>query len=170
MKVAGPARTVRCRPGDNLALHRAIAKALPGEILVVDYGASVDSGPFGEIMALACTLRGIAGLVIDGTVRDSEEIAALGFPVFARGVNIRGTVKVDPGEIGVPVDICGTTIVTGDWIVADADATIAIAAGEVTDALAAAEARAGREAEFRKRLRAGESTLEILGLHVEDAP
>ncbi len=170
MTLAGPARTVRCRPGDNLALHLAIAKALPGEVLVADYGGSTGSGPFGEIMALACELRGIAGLVIDGTVRDSAEIAAMGFPVFARGVNIRGTTKADRGEIGLPVVICGTRVATGDWVVADADAVIVIPAGTVDAAHAAAEARAAREAEFKRRLRANESTLAILGLQEEDTP
>ena len=93
MALAGPALTVRCRPGDNLALHLAIAAAKPGDVLVVDYGGSLDSGPFGEIMALACQMRGLAGMVIDGAVRDTAQIAALGFAVFARGCNIRGTVK-----------------------------------------------------------------------------
>ena len=170
MKLAGPARTVRCRPGDNLALHLAIAKAFPGEVLVADYGGSFESGPFGEIMALACQLRGVAGLVIDGTVRDSEQIAALGLPVFARGVNIRGTTKLDRGEIGTTVTICGTPVAPGDVVVADADAVIVIPGGEVDRALSAAEARAAREAESMRRLRDGESTLDILGLKEEDAP
>ena len=100
MAVAGPALTVSCQPGDNLALHLAIAAARPGDVLVVDYGGSLGSGPFGEIMALASALRGIAGLVIDGAVRDSAQIAAAGFPVFCLGLNIRGTSKRDPGRIG----------------------------------------------------------------------
>jgi 4-hydroxy-4-methyl-2-oxoglutarate aldolase len=164
MRLAGPARTVRCRPGDNLALHRAIAAAQPGDVIVVDYGGSLGSGPFGEIMALACQMRGIAGLVTDGAVRDSEQIAALGFPVFARGLNIRGTVKSDPGEIDVPVTLCGATVDPGDMIVADADGVIVVPMAEVAAALSAAEARASREAQAMDRLRAGESTLQILGL------
>jgi 4-hydroxy-4-methyl-2-oxoglutarate aldolase len=164
MRLAGPARTVRCRPGDNLALHRAIAAAQPGDVIVVDYGGSLGSGPFGEIMALACQMRGIAGLVTDGAVRDSEQIAALGFPVFARGLNIRGTVKSDPGEIDVPVTLCGATVDPGDMIVADADGVIVVPMAEVATALSAAEARASREAQAMDRLRAGETTLQILGL------
>lgn len=164
MALAGPALTVRCRPGDNLALHRALAAARPGEVLVVDYGASLDSGPFGEVMALACQMRGIGGLVTDGAVRDSVQIAALGFAVFARGLNIRGTQKRDAGEIGVPVVLGGVTIAPGDIVLADADAVVVLDAGDLPAALAAAQARAAREAVMMDRLRRGETTLSIMGL------
>lgn len=167
MMLAGPALPVRCRPGDNLALHLAIAGARPGDVLVVDYGGSLDSGPFGEIMALACQMRGIAGMVIDGAVRDSAQIAALGFAVFARGRNIRGTVKQDPGTIGAPVCIGGATIAAGDLVLADADAILALAADDLAPALAAARIRADREAQMMDRLRRGETTLSILGLSRE---
>ena len=167
MRVAGPARTVRCLAGDNLALHLAINRAHPGDVIVADYGASTDSGPFGEIMALACQMRGIAGLVINGAVRDSQEIAKLGFPVFARGINIRGTTKLNRGEVDVPVEIGGVRIDPGDIMVADADAVIALPATMVDAALAASEARIAREAQMMQRLRAGETTLEILGLDRE---
>ncbi len=168
MAAAGPALTVRCRPGDNLALHRAIAVARPGDILVVDYGASMDSGPFGEIMALACAVRGIAALVIDGTVRDSGPIAAAGFPVFARGLNIIGTVKRDPGEIGLPVRVGGVEVATGDIVIADGDAVIVLPAEGIEAVLAAAETRATQEAAMMARIRAGETTLAILGLDAAD--
>ena len=164
MTLAGPALTVRCRPGDNLALHLAIAEARPGDVLVVDYGGSLDSGPFGEIMALACQMRGIAGMVIDGAVRDSAQIAGLGFAVFARGLNIRGTVKQDPGVIGAPVTLGGVTVASGDMVLADADAILVLAADDLPPALTAAQARAVREARIMDRLRQGETTLSILGL------
>ncbi len=164
MALAGRAVTVRCKPGDNLALHLAMAQAGAGDVLVVDYGGSCGSGPFGEIMALACQLRGIAGLVTDGAVRDSAQIAALGFPVFARGVNIRGTVKQDRGEVGVPLEIGGAIVRTGDVVLADADAVVVLAADDLTAALAACDLRARREAVMMDRLRAGETTLQILGL------
>lgn len=167
MRAAGPARTVRCRPGDNLALHLAIAAASPGDMLIADYGGSTDSGPFGEIMALACQQRGIAGLVIDGAVRDSAEIAALGFPVFARGLNIRGTVKIDPGEIDLTLEFGGARVRPGDIIVADSDAVVVLPAEALDSALKAAEARAAMEAQMMDRLRAGETTLQILGLDKE---
>jgi len=164
MVLAGPALTVRCTPGDNLALHLAIAAARPGDVLVVDYGGSLASGPFGEIMALACQMRGIAGLIMDGAVRDSAQIATLGFPVFARGVNIRGTAKLDRGQVGGPVSMGGATIVPGDIILGDADAILVLGAKDLPAALAAAETRTEREAVMMDRLRLGETTLEILGL------
>lgn len=164
MVLAGRALTVLCQPGDNLALHIAIASAKPGDVLVVDYSGSLESGPFGEIMALACQLRGIAGMVIDGAVRDSAQIAALGFPVFARGINIRGTVKVDRGKIGTSVHIGGVTVSTGDIVLADADAILSLAADDLHDAFCATRARAEREAGMMQRLRRGETTLSILGI------
>lgn len=164
MVAAGPALTVRCRPGDNLALHRAIAAAVPGDVLVVDYGGSTESGPFGEIMALACQLRGIAGLVTDGSVRDSARLIEMGFPVFARGLNIRGTTKRDRGEIGQPVTLGGVRIERGDLVVADADAVLVVPAADADAALSAGEARAAKEARMMERLRAGETSLQILGL------
>jgi 4-hydroxy-4-methyl-2-oxoglutarate aldolase len=167
MMLAGTALPVRCTPGDNLALHLAIAAARPGDVLVVDYGGSLDSGPFGEIMALACQMRGIAGLVIDGAVRDSAQIAALGFPVFARGLNIRGTVKQDRGMIGAPVTLGGVTVTAGDLVLADADAILLLDAQDLAPALSVARARAAREARMMERLRQGETTLSILGLEGE---
>lgn len=164
MALAGPALTVRCQPGDNLALHLAIASATGGEVLVVDYRGSLDSGPFGEIMALACLMRGIVGMVIDGSVRDSAQIAGLGFPVFARGLNIRGTVKLDRGQINVPVTIGGVVITSGDIVLADADAILTLAPQDLPAALAAANLRAEREAVMMNRLRQGETTLSILDL------
>ncbi|MGJ8570293.1 MAG: RraA family protein [Hoeflea sp.] len=169
MRVAGPARTVRFPPGDNLALHHAIAAASSGDVIVADCGGHVDSGPFGEIMALACMLRGISGLVINGAVRDTAEITALGFPVFSRGIDIRGTRKSNRGEIGVTVDIGGVRITQGDMIIADADAVIVVPCGSVNAALAAAEARAANETRVMERLRAGETTLQILGLDKEES-
>ncbi|WP_395542880.1 RraA family protein [Neotabrizicola sp. sgz301269] len=164
MRAAGRALTVRTRPGDNLALHRAMAIAQPGDVLVVESGQDRSHGPFGEIMALACQMRGIAALVIDGTVRDSVAISALGFPVFARGLHIRGTTKADEGEIGGSVTIGGNVIATGDIVVADADGVIVLPAQALDAALAAARRRAENEARMMERLRAGETTLQILGL------
>lgn len=164
MVLAGPALTVACAPGDNLALHLAIAAARPGDVLVVDYGGRLDSGPFGEIMALACRMHGVVGLLIDGAVRDSAQIAASGFPVFCLGLNIRGTTKLDAGTIGGPLRMGSANINPGDMVVADADGIICIPAQDMDAAFSAASARAAREALMMDRLRAGETTLQILGL------
>jgi 4-hydroxy-4-methyl-2-oxoglutarate aldolase len=167
MRLAGPARTVRCRPGDNLALHRVIAAAGAGDVIVADYGGSTRNGPFGEIMAIACMARGVAGLVIHGAVRDTAQIVALGFPVFACGCHIRGTTKIHPGVLGVTLTIGGARLRQGDMMVADDDAVIALPADRAGPALEAAEARTAAEARMIDRLRAGETTLQILGLEQE---
>ncbi|WP_134680470.1 RraA family protein [Paracoccus ravus] len=164
MALAGPAVTVRCQPGDNLALHRVIAQAGPGDVLVVDYGGRTDSAPFGEIMALACQLRGIAGLIIDGAVRDSMAIIRAGFPVFAHGLTIFGSTKRHAGAIGANLLLAGTEVASGDLVVADADGMVVVARDQIDKALEAAQARAAREEHVMARLRAGESTLEIFGL------
>ncbi|PWR01146.1 dimethylmenaquinone methyltransferase [Meridianimarinicoccus roseus] len=165
---AGPAATVRCAPGDNLALHRAIARLAPGEVLVVDYANSLESGPFGEIMALACQMRGCAGLVTNGAVRDLARLRDSGFGVVARGAAIRGTTKADPGELGVPITLAGTTVAPGDLVVADDDAVLALSPDGLGAVLSAAEARQAKEEEMMRRLRAGETTLRIMGLEERD--
>jgi 4-hydroxy-4-methyl-2-oxoglutarate aldolase len=170
MATAGPALTIRCRPGDNLALHHAIAVASPGDVLVVDYGGSVESGPFGEIMALACQLRGIAGMIIDGSVRDSQQIVSLGFPLFCRGLNIRGTTKADRGEVGRTIVLGSAEVHRGDYVLADADAIVILAPEYAADAVTAGEARTMKEASMMERLRAGETTLQILGLDAGERP
>ncbi|WP_417248631.1 RraA family protein [Celeribacter sp.] len=165
MSVAGVALTVQCKPGDNLAIHRAIAAApCGGAVLVVDYGGCVSSGPFGEIMAVACQMRGIVGLIIDGAVRDSVQIAQMGFPVFARGKNIRGTKKDDHGALDIPLEMGGTIIQPGEMVVADADGIVVFPQHEADDALTAAQVRLKGEDSVMARLRAGETTMQIFQL------
>lgn len=168
MRLAGPAKTVRCLPGDNLALHLAIDSAKAGDVIVADYGGSTDSGPFGEIMALACQIRGVAGLVINGAVRDSAQICDMGFPVFALGLNIRGTTKLDRGKVDTILEIGDVRIYPGDMIVADSDAVLVLPATSANEGLAAGETRVAKEEQMMERLRAGETTLQILGLDRED--
>lgn len=164
MVVAAPAYPLRCLPGDNLAFHLAIASAPKGSVLVMDYGADLGSGPFGEIMAFACQMRGLAGLITNGAVRDSRQIVELGLPVFAAGLNILGTTKRDRGSIGTEITLGGVRIAPGDIVMADADGAVVIDGEDLGPATLAAEARAMREAAMMERLREGETTLEILGL------
>ncbi|MHA7867969.1 MAG: RraA family protein [Salipiger thiooxidans] len=161
--VAGAALTVRCTPGDNLALHLALAQARPGEILVVGYGGDLTTGPFGEIMATAARMAGITGLVIDGCVRDSAQIVESRFPVFCRGTAIPGTTKSCRGEIGTACTIGEVEIRTGDVVVADRDAIVILDPSAIPDALAKGERRAVREAEVMDCLRRGETTCQIFG-------
>lgn len=163
-RVAGRAVTIKVDPADNWFLHVGILFAGPGDVLVVDAGGYVAAGPWGDVLTLAAQQRGIAGLVIDGAVRDSRDIVAAGFPTFSRGVCIRRTTKRQIGEINVPVMIGGVQINPGDIVVGDGDGLVRVAGHEAEVALASAEAREKKEEDQRARLRAGARTIDLLGL------
>ena len=160
---AGPALTVRCHPGDNLALHRAVAQAEPGDVLVVDAAGDV-GGYWGEVLTAAAQARGVRALVIDGGVRDSAALRRRGFPAWARGVGIRGCVKATPGVVGEPITCGGVAVRTGDFVVGDADGVVVIAQERAADVLQAAKRRVEEEARLMGRLQGGELTLDLLGL------
>jgi 4-hydroxy-4-methyl-2-oxoglutarate aldolase len=161
MKAAGFAYTVKCHPGDNLAIHIAITKAPVGSILVVDAGGYQKGGHFGEIMATACIEKKIVGLVIDGSCRDADDLEELGWPVFSRGINPGGTIKEFLGVFGDPV-ICGGILVkTGDMIIGDRDGVVVIAQEKMHSILEAAETIAAKEVSVLERLKKGETTLDI---------
>ncbi|HMN78923.1 MAG TPA: 4-carboxy-4-hydroxy-2-oxoadipate aldolase/oxaloacetate decarboxylase [Burkholderiaceae bacterium] len=164
MRLAGPAFTVRCRPSDNLVLHYALTRIAPGQVMVADAGGFVEAGPWGDVMSGAARLRGCAGLVIDGSVRDSATIVDMGFPVFSRGVSIKGTNKCQPGEVGVPIVLGGTVVRPGDLVVGDRDGVVVVLAEEVADVIAACRQREDKEADFRQQLASGRTTVELLGL------
>ncbi|HEY0825079.1 MAG TPA: RraA family protein [Ramlibacter sp.] len=126
MKLAGPALTVDVRPGDNLMIHAAIALAKPGDVLVIDGKGDQTAALMGTIMMTACKQLGLAGVVIDGAVRDSLEIDEMDYPVFSFGTNPNGPTKNVPGRIGHPVSVGGVTVRSGDLVVADADGVVVI--------------------------------------------
>ena len=163
MKLCGPALTVGAAPMDNLPLHRAIAVALPGDVLVVEVGGGYEAGYFGEIMTVAAQAKKLAGLVIDGCVRDGALIRELGFPVFSRGLSIHGTDKNDRGRINTPIKIGDVAIDAGDLMVGDGDGVVVVPAGEVAQVLAAAQKREDKETLIKKDLTAGKTTLELYG-------
>jgi len=131
---------------------------------VVDVGGFVQAGPWGDVLTYAAQQRGLAGLVIDGAVRDSQGIIAAGFPVFSRGICIRRTTKVQRGDINVPVRVGGIEVRPGDIMVGDADGLVRIAADEGEAALREAEAREAKENWQREQLRNGAFTIDLLGL------
>ena len=161
--VAGRAFTARCHPGDNLAIHRAVAAAEPGDVLVVDAGGHV-AGYWGEVLAVAAQARGIRGLIIDGGVRDSVAQRRRGFPLWARGVSVLGTVKVTPGTIGESITCGGVPVRPGDYVAADDDGVVVIPCERVVRVLKAARERVENEAVLMERLEAGELTLDLLNL------
>ena len=166
-RIAGPAFPVLCAEGSNLALHQALYAAAPGDVLVVavDQRGSEEFGYFGEIMAEAAKARRLGGLVIDGCVRDSHELATVGFPVFAVGLSIRGTTKdPHPAPFVGEIDFGSTVVHRGDLIVGDEDGLVCVPAAEVEQVLAAGRDRDRKEADVIRRLRAGERTLDLMGL------
>lgn len=165
-RVCGPAFTVECPPADNLWLHRAIYAATRGDILVADVGGHTDAGYWGEILNHAALARQLGGLVIAGGVRDSEEISALNFPVFAANICIRGTSKdaSATGRLCEPTSVGDVVVQTGDAVIGDADGVVIVAADDVETVAAAARVRVAAERVMLERVGAGERTLDILGL------
>lgn len=168
MGLAGAAFPVHAPAGDNLAIHRAMAVARPGDVLVVDHGGGLDFGPFGDVMGTACVAKGIAGLVIHGAIRDSAALIAMGFPVFATGRSIRGTDKRDPGRIAKPIRIGAVDIHPGDAVIGDADGVVILPAAILVDITAKARERETAEAGMRASLAQGALTLDLLGLRDPD--
>jgi 4-hydroxy-4-methyl-2-oxoglutarate aldolase len=164
--VAAPAFPVRCSPADNLAVHAAVVRAPAGSVLVVDVGDVPDRGYWGEVLTTAAEARGLAGLVIDGGVRDTAALEAHRFPVFSAMVALRGATKDQPGSTGSPVTVGGVPVAAGDWVVGDGDGVVVVPAGRLEEVLAAGQARADKEARFFEELRAGRTTVDLLGLDV----
>ncbi|WP_321950729.1 RraA family protein [Paraburkholderia bannensis] len=161
--LAGPAYPLECSPGDNLAIHVAMEKAPRGSVLVVSTGGFV-AGYWGEVLTVAAEAAGVAGLVIDGGVRDIAALTARRFPVFTRGVSMRGTIKASAPSVGQPLSFTGTPVAAGDLVVADDDGVLVIPAAHVQATLSRGQARADKEAGIMERLREGKTTLELLGL------
>ncbi len=164
MRIVGPALTVDCGQADNLMLHAVLEHAQPGDVIVADAKGYLGAGAWGDVLTAAALHAGVAGLILDGAVRDASDIAELGFPVFARGLSIRGTTKTYRGTIGEPVQIGGVTVRTGDVVVGDRDGLVVIPAEQVQRSLALAEAREAKEQAFRRRIDSGATTVDLLGL------
>lgn len=144
-RVAGPAYTVRCAPGDNLMLHAAIYRAAPGSIVVVQAG-DLDYAVAGGNGCAVAQRRGIAAFVIDGVIRDIAEARTNAFPIFARGIIPIPGVKESLGELGTPVLCGGVRVCAGDIIVADEEGIIAVPSADAKDVLARAQTRALKDA------------------------
>jgi len=159
---AGPAFTVLCYPGSIITVHKALAEAKAGDMLVVAGDGDDKGALLGELMSKACQAIGLAGAVIDGPVRDAAGIRELGFPVYARSVTPRVGTNRRVGRTQVPV-ACGDIVVhPGDWIFADDDGVVVVPAANVDTVLATAEAAEAKEQRIAERIKAGESTIDIL--------
>jgi len=144
-KLCGPAFTVKVAPGDNLMVHKAIDSAAPGDVIVVDAGGDLTHAIIGDIMSSHAEKRGVAGFVIYGAIRDSAEIGARRFPVYACGVTHRGPYKNGPGEINAPIALDGMVVNPGDIIVGDADGVVAVPLAHAEEVLALARAQLAKE-------------------------
>ena len=163
MKVCGPAFTVKTMPCDNMLLHRAYAYAKAGDVLVVNCSNFYEAGYWGDLMSLGAMTKGIAGLVIDGCVRDADDIEAMGFPVFSRGLCIKGTGNQGEGSLNEPIIMGEYLVNPGDIIVGDRDGVVVIPQNRVEEAIEKAHARELKEENVRKELRKGLNSLQIYG-------
>jgi 4-hydroxy-4-methyl-2-oxoglutarate aldolase len=163
-RVCGLAVTVQCPPCDNLMLHVAVAKAPPRAIIVANVGGYLSAGAWGEILTEAARARGIAGLVMDGAVRDIDAIEGLRFPVFSRGLAIASCTKERPGQLDQPIQLGGATVRPGDLIFGNADGLVVIEQEKIDEVYEAAARRRDHESEIIAKLREGRTTLELLGL------
>jgi RraA family protein len=154
-KLCGPAFTVKVAPGDNLMVHKAIDIAAPGDVIVVDAGGEVTYAIIGDIMTSHADKRGVAGLVIYGAIRDSAEIGARRFPVYACGVTHRGPYKNGPGEINAPIAVGGMVVHPGDIIVGDADGVVAVPLAHAEEILALARQQLAKETATLKAIADG---------------
>lgn len=163
MKICGPVITVHSPPVDNIMLHEAILAAQPGDVLVIEVSGEYEAGYWGDIMTRAAKERQIQGLVIDGCVRDGQDIMNMNFPVFSRGLCIRGTNKNGGGTINHPIKIGDILVSAGDLIVGDRDGLVVIPKLEISDVLVKAAKREMDEKRICEELSEGRTTMEIYG-------
>lgn len=153
--MAGVALTVKARPGDNLMLHAAIDRAVPGDVIVVDAGGSLDNALMGELMLAYAIKKGVVGFVINGAIRDLDNFRETNLPTWAAGVTHRGPYKDGPGEVNVPISIDGMVINPGDIIIGDSDGVLCIPINEAEAVLKATQAKSDAEIKQMAAIEAG---------------
>lgn len=158
--LAGPALTVKTRPGDNLMIHKALQLAQPGDVIVVDGGGDLTNALIGELMVATAIRRGIAGFVMNGAIRDVDAIGAGTFPVYAAGVTHRGPYKDGPGEINVPISLNGMVVTPGDLILGDRDGLLCVPIDDAQKILKATQGKQDLEQVMMREIEQG--TLDTL--------
>jgi 4-hydroxy-4-methyl-2-oxoglutarate aldolase len=160
-RAAGPARPALCGNGDNLMAHAAVAHAEPGEVLVLTMPEPTPVALIGDLLATQAMDQGVAAMLVDGAVRDLDELRALGLPIWARYVRAHGATKEHVGGLDTPVVVGGAQIDPGDVVVLDADGGVVVPADHVDDVVSAALEREARERELRARYAAGERSYDV---------
>jgi 4-hydroxy-4-methyl-2-oxoglutarate aldolase len=163
-RACGPARTVSCGQDDNLMVHAAMAAVQQGEVLVLTMPEPRPVALVGDLLATQAKAQGAAAILVDASVRDVEELAELGLPIWARWVRVKGAAKDVAGSIGQPVTVGGATIRNGDILVLDADGVAVVEQERITDVLEASRERLERERVKREKLQAGELSYDLDGL------
>jgi len=161
--VAGPAFPVQCAPADNLSIHLALAEAPAGSVLICHTGGWHDAGYVGDVILQAALARGIAGIAVDGCVRDAAALSSSTCTVFSRGLSIKGTTK-DPklaGAVNARIRIGLVDIDPGDLVVGDDDGLVVVPTADVDEALRRGADREAKEEDHRRRLAAGETTMAL---------
>lgn len=163
-RVAGPARTVSCGQDDNLMVHAVIEQIQPGEVLVLSMPEPSPVALIGELLATQVKVRGAAGILVDASVRDVNELVELGLPIWTRFVRVRGATKTKTGELNGTVTVGGTQIASGDILVLDADGGVCVRRERLDEVINASEERLAKENALRKKLLAGQMSYDLHGL------
>lgn len=163
-KIAAPAVTVVCQPGDNLMIHAAVEVCQPGDVLAVTTFSESTDGMFGELLATSLRAHGVVGLVIDAGVRDVAELTSMGFPVWAKAISAQGTVKATAGSVNVDIVCAGAIVSPGDVIVGDADGLVVVPRREAAEVVRRGDQRRLQEEQAREKLRAKALGLDMYGL------
>jgi 4-hydroxy-4-methyl-2-oxoglutarate aldolase len=166
-KAAGAAVTVSCQPGDNLMIHAAMEIVRKGDILVVTTTSESTDGMFGDLLGASCQAHGVVGLVIDAGIRDTMDLTAMQFPVWAKAISAQGTVKATAGSVNVPVVCAGAVVNPGDVIVADNDGVVVVTRDGAAEVAELGAKRIAKEEQSRQRLRGGELGLDFYRLRAK---
>jgi regulator of RNase E activity RraA len=170
LRILGPACTVKVYPGDNLMVHKALDIAQPGDVIVIDTSASAMTAAAGDLISTKARHRGVAGFVVDGLVRDLEEIRALGdFPVYARGVTPIGPLHRGPGEINYPVSVGGIVVFPGDIIVGDLNGVVVVPSGNAPELLDRLTVQAAKETDYVAAVREGDFSNDWVDALLQDS-